>query len=84
MAFVTIQNEILNITFKFFIFLTAVTKKAKRVNAQVHVNSVAKKMQNDVDAKNKGGKKVCEFVFIMRSLTMFTRKNFKLFRLTTS
>ena len=34
-------------------------------------NSIANKMQN-VDAKNQGGKKVCEFVFTMRSLTMFT------------
>lgn len=40
-------------------------------------NSIANKMQN-VDAKNQGGKKVCEFVFTMRSLTMFTWKNFKL------
>ena len=72
-------------------------QQAKRVNAQVHINSVVNKMQNNVDAKNKCGKKLCEFVFIMRSLTMFTwkiKKNYyfqafmaipiRPFRLTTS
>ena len=48
-------------------------KQAERVNAQVHVNSVVNKMQNNVDAKNRHGKKLCEqFVFILRLLTMFT------------
>ena len=61
------------------------------MNAQVHVNSVTNKMQNNVDAKNKGGKKVHEFVFIMRSLTVYIKKfqafmavPIRLFRLTTS
>ena len=34
----------------FQIFHTPVTKQAKRVNVQVHVNSVASKVQNNVDA----------------------------------